>query len=171
MSEIRNEGGEAQLDVQYAGGISYPVQNVYYTTAGRPPFNASIGTPDNNSEPYLEFLQYLLAQKNPPQTISTSYGDEEQTVPIEYAKRVCGMFAQLGARGVTFLFSSGDGGVGDGDGVGRLSVVICVNADRLSTHRVLIRLTVYRMTARTRERSFLLSLLHAHSALIRFDIE
>jgi tripeptidyl-peptidase-1 len=107
-------GGEAQLDVQYAGGISYPVQNVYYTTAGRPPFNASIGTPDNNSEPYLEFLQYLLAQKNPPQTISTSYGDEEQTVPIEYAKRVCGLFAQLGARGVTFLFSSGDGGVGDG---------------------------------------------------------
>ncbi|KAF8607532.1 tripeptidyl peptidase A [Ceratobasidium sp. AG-I] len=108
-------GGEAQLDVQYAGGLSYPVQNTYYTTAGRPPFNPSAGTTENDSEPYLEFLQYLLAQKNPPQTISTSYGDEEQTVPIEYAKRVCGMFAQLGAKGVTFLFSSGDSGVGDGD--------------------------------------------------------
>ncbi|KAG9099641.1 hypothetical protein FS749_000774 [Ceratobasidium sp. UAMH 11750] len=119
-------GGEAQLDVQYAGGISYPVQNIYYTTAGRPPFNPSIGTPDNNSEPYLEFLQYLLAQKNPPQTISTSYGDEEQTVPIEYAKRVCSMFAQLGARGVTFLFSSGDGGVGDGKLSGSR---VCVSND------------------------------------------
>lgn len=79
--------------------------------------NPPNSTAENDSEPYLEFLQYLLAQKNPPQTISTSYGDEEQTVPVEYAKRVCGMFAQLGARGVTFLFSSGDSGVGDGNPV------------------------------------------------------
>ena len=124
-------GGEAQLDVQYAGGLSYPVQNTYFTTAGRPPFNPSAGTTENNSEPYLEFLQYLLLQKNPPQTISTSYGDEEQTVPIEYAKRVCGMFAQLGARGVTFLFSSGDSGVGDGDSVSQaMSSVYASRANR-----------------------------------------
>ncbi|CAE6466677.1 unnamed protein product, partial [Rhizoctonia solani] len=127
-------GGEAQLDIQYAGGLSYPVQNIYYTTAGRPPFNASLGTTDNNSEPYLEFLQYLLAQKNPPQTISTSYGDEEQTVPIEYAKRVCGMFAQLGARGVTFLFSSGDGGVGDGRAS---NSTVCVSNDGKKTRKFL----------------------------------
>ncbi|CAE6533802.1 unnamed protein product [Rhizoctonia solani] len=127
-------GGEAQLDVQYAGGISYPIQNIYYTTAGRPPFNASLGTPDNDSEPYLEFLQYLLAQKNPPQTISTSYGDEEQTVPIEYAKRVCGMFAQLGARGVTFLFSSGDFGVGNG---GATNSTVCVSNDGKKTAKFL----------------------------------
>ncbi|KAB5595344.1 Tripeptidyl-peptidase I [Ceratobasidium theobromae] len=120
-------GGEAQLDVQYAGGISYPIQNVYYSTAGQPPFNPSAETPDNTSEPYLEFLQYLLAQKNPPQTISTSYGDEEQTVPIEYAKRVCGMFAQLGARGVSVIFSSGDGGVGDGNGT--TNSTSCVSND------------------------------------------
>ena len=87
-----------------------------------------------------------------PQTISTSYADDEQTgayacagaldyrysfvnlVPIAYAQRVCADFAQLGqlpslliptlplltkstcigARGVSLLFGSGDGGVGDG---------------------------------------------------------
>ncbi|QRV73000.1 tripeptidyl-peptidase I [Ceratobasidium sp. AG-Ba] len=121
-------GGEAQLDVQYAGGISYPVQNIYYTTAGRPPHINTTGTPDNNSEPYLEFLQYLLAKPKAevPQTISTSYGDEEQSVPKEYAKRICGMFAQLGAQGVTFLFSSGDGGVGDGRAANSTT---CVSVD------------------------------------------
>lgn len=56
----------------------------------------------------------MLAQDDPPQTISTSYGDDEQTVPESFAKRVCAGFAQLGARGVSLLFSSGDGGVGDG---------------------------------------------------------
>jgi tripeptidyl-peptidase I len=47
--------------------------------------------------------------------ITSSYGDDEQTVPESYAKRVCADFAQLGARGVSLTFSSGDGGVGDGD--------------------------------------------------------
>jgi tripeptidyl-peptidase-1 len=50
-----------------------------------------------------------------PQTISTSYGDDEQTVPFTYASRVCAGMAVLGARGVSILFSSGDYGVGDGD--------------------------------------------------------
>ena len=44
--------------------------------------------------------------------ISSSYSDDEQTVPYSYAKTVCNLFAQLGARGVTFLVSSGDSGVG-----------------------------------------------------------
>ncbi len=55
-----------------------------------------------------------MSQKSIPQTISTSYGDDEQTVPQEYATSVCKMFAQLGAMGVSVLFASGDSGVGGG---------------------------------------------------------
>lgn len=44
--------------------------------------------------------------------ISSSYGDDEQTVPYSYAKVVCNQFAQLGARGVTILCVSGGNGVG-----------------------------------------------------------
>ena len=47
-----------------------------------------------------------------PQVISTSYGDDEQTVSYAYALEVCNKFAQFGARGVTLLFASGDNGVG-----------------------------------------------------------
>lgn len=36
-------------------------------------------------------------------------------VPLSFAQRACNGFAQLGARGVSLLFGSGDNGVGDGD--------------------------------------------------------
>lgn len=43
---------------------------------------------------------------------ATSYGDDEQAVPLSFATAVCNGFAQLGARGVSLLFASGDNGVG-----------------------------------------------------------
>jgi tripeptidyl-peptidase-1 len=64
------------------------------------------------NEPFLDWLDFILIQKTIPQTISTSYGDDEQTVPRDYATSVCNMFAQLGVMGVSILFGSGDGGVG-----------------------------------------------------------
>lgn len=36
-------------------------------------------------------------------------------VPLDYATTVCNLFAQLGARGSSIMFSSGDDGVGAGD--------------------------------------------------------
>ena len=49
-----------------------------------------------------------------PQTISISYADDEQTVPLDYAMTVCNLFAQLGTMGTGVLFASGDFGVGIG---------------------------------------------------------
>lgn len=87
-----------------------------WNTGGSPPFTPDLSTPTNTNEPYLVWLTYVLSQPQLPQVISTSYGDTEQTVPYSYAKRACAGFAQLGARGVSVLFSSGDSGVGsDGD--------------------------------------------------------
>jgi tripeptidyl-peptidase I len=62
----------------------------------------------------LDWLNFILDQETIPQTISTSYGDDEQTVPPDYAESVCNLFAQLGTIGVSVLFSSGDSGVGGG---------------------------------------------------------
>ena len=66
------------------------------------------------NEPYLEWLVATLIQETIPQTIVTSFGDDEQTVPLSYALAVCSLFAQLGVRGVSVLFAAGDGGVGPG---------------------------------------------------------
>ncbi|KAJ7098751.1 subtilisin-like protein [Mycena belliarum] len=108
-------GEEANLDTQFAFGIAYPTPGTFWSVAGSPPFDPDDRTPVNTNEPYLDWLDYILNSKNIPQTISTSYGDDEQTVPFTYASRVCKRFAELGCRGVSLLFASGDGAVGDGD--------------------------------------------------------
>ena len=48
----------------------------------------------------------------PTTVISISYAGPEAEVPIAYQKRQCNEFAKLGLRGVSFLFSSGDAGIG-----------------------------------------------------------
>ncbi|KAG8739824.1 hypothetical protein FRC10_005085 [Ceratobasidium sp. 414] len=103
-------GSEANLDIQYGSAISYPTPNTFYSTGGRGRSDTS-----TTNEPYIEWVHYMLAKQTLPSTISTSYGDDEQTVPLDYARSVCNAFVQLGARGVSLLFSSGDSGVGSGE--------------------------------------------------------
>ncbi|KAG0650254.1 Tripeptidyl-peptidase sed3 [Hyphodiscus hymeniophilus] len=104
-------GLEANLDVQYARAITEKIPNVFYSVGGSPPI---VGSGTNTNEPYLEFLDYLLSLSPSalPNTISISYGDDESTVPLDYANNVCNLFSQLGARGVSVLVASGDAGVG-----------------------------------------------------------
>jgi tripeptidyl-peptidase-1 len=104
-------GVEANLDVQYARAITESIPNIFYSTGGSPPW---LGSGTNTNEPYLEFLNYLLSLSDAqlPNTMSISYGDDEDTVPLYYADEVCNLFAQLGARGVSVLVASGDSGVG-----------------------------------------------------------
>ena len=103
---------EANLDAETILGIAYPTPLKAWSTGGSPPFNPDLHDPTNHNEPYLTWVNQVLTEKNIPQVISTSYADDEQTVPPSYAKKVCNQFAQLGARGVTLLFGSGDFGVG-----------------------------------------------------------
>jgi tripeptidyl-peptidase-1 len=112
-----DDSGEANLDLQYIVGVSSPLPVTEFSTGGRGPWVADLDQPDladSGNEPYLEFLQGVLKlpQSELPQVISTSYGENEQSVPKSYALSVCNMFAQLGSRGVTVVFSSGDSGTG-----------------------------------------------------------
>ncbi|TGJ82022.1 hypothetical protein E0Z10_g6750 [Xylaria hypoxylon] len=111
-----SDSGEANLDIQYILAVSAPIPILEYSSGGRGPLVPTDDEPGPSSnEPYLEFLTYLVDQPDStlPQTISTSYGEEEQSVPADYALKVCNLFMQLGARGVSVLFSSGDSGPGD----------------------------------------------------------
>lgn len=107
---------EGNLDPETIIGLTWPTPLTAYATGGNPTFIQDALTVNNTNEPYLTWLQYVLAQPNLPHVISSSYGDDEQTVPYAYATSVCNGFAQLGARGVSVLFATGDHGVGpDGD--------------------------------------------------------
>lgn len=103
---------EGNLDAETILGISWPTPLTAFTTGGSPPFIPDLVTPTDTNEPYLTWVHHVLSLSAPPQVISTSYDDDEQTVPRSFAISVCNSFAQLGARGVSLLFASGDGGVG-----------------------------------------------------------
>ncbi|KAH8976371.1 subtilisin-like protein [Lactarius deliciosus] len=97
-------GEEANADLQLTEGMTYPTPHIFYSTGS-----------SSNGEIYLAWLVALLNQQNVPQTITASYGNFEKFYPIDYAYEVCHLFAQLGARGTSVLFASGDHGVGEGD--------------------------------------------------------
>jgi tripeptidyl-peptidase I len=122
---VDRKGLEGALDAETIIGLTHPTPMMAYNVGSKPPFHATAFKAINSNEPYLVWLQYLLAQPQLPQVITISYADDEQTVPPSYAMRVCQMFAQLGARGVSVLVASGDQGVGrkshciSSDGSGR----------------------------------------------------
>ncbi len=61
--------------------MTSPTPNIYYSTGGSPPFIPDDGTPTNTNEPYLDWLNFILSQPEKiPQTFTTSYGDDEQSV-------------------------------------------------------------------------------------------
>ena len=108
---------EANLDVQYSIPLADEVLATFYTTGGRGPVVAEIDHPgrsNSTNEPYLEQLHYLLNLPDDklPAVLSNSYGEDEQSLPASYLNATCSLFAQLGARGVSILFSSGDSGPG-----------------------------------------------------------
>ncbi|KAI0427330.1 peptidase S8/S53 domain-containing protein [Xylaria sp. FL1042] len=112
-----DDSGEANLDAQYILGTGHPLPVTEFSVGGRGPLVTDLDQPDpndNSNEPYLDFLKNVLKlpQSKLPQVISTSYGENEQSVPKSYALSVCNLIAQLGSRGVSVIFSSGDSGVG-----------------------------------------------------------
>ncbi|PWY88185.1 subtilisin-like protein [Aspergillus heteromorphus CBS 117.55] len=122
------EISEANLDAELMIGVSHPLPVTEFITAGVPPFIPDPDEPttaDNENEPYLQYYEYLLSKPNSalPNVISNSYGDDEQTVPEYYAKRVCNLIGLVGLRGISVLESSGDEGIGSacraGDGTNR----------------------------------------------------
>ena len=104
----KHAGVESSLDIQYFTALTHGIDNItFWYQAGRSPKN-----PEN--EPFLEWLSALANTTSPPLVISTSYGDDESTVDMDYAQRVNTEFMKAGARGVSLLYASGDSGVGDG---------------------------------------------------------
>ncbi|KAH8166114.1 hypothetical protein CIB48_g2146 [Xylaria polymorpha] len=75
---------EANLDIQYATSLGFDQKMVYYSVGGRGYLVPDLDQPNPN-DPYLELLTYLLRQPNSklPHTLTTSYGEDEQSVPKE----------------------------------------------------------------------------------------
>lgn len=99
--------GEASLDVQYGMSIGSNVSATFWYTDTPP------GPNPYDNEPYLDFLTALTAlpDNELPNTCSTSYSDNEDTIAPAYRVAVEALQLKLGSRGTTMLHASGDGGV------------------------------------------------------------
>jgi tripeptidyl-peptidase-1 len=53
MNNQSHPGGEANLDVQFALGISFPTPGTFYSTGRRAPFKPDQDTTINTNEPYM----------------------------------------------------------------------------------------------------------------------
>lgn len=101
---------EANLDVQYTTGlVPASIHVKFYSTPGRGELVPDLDQPTiqhNENEPYLDLFTYILGLDDAdlPSVLTTSYGESEQSVPAEYARKVCDMIGQLGTRGVSVIF-------------------------------------------------------------------
>ncbi|KAI9438396.1 subtilisin-like protein [Lactarius psammicola] len=116
---------EANLNMQWTQAMAYPTPHIFYSTGG------DVRIDDNKpvkGDVWLEWLSYVLKQKNIPQTITTPYSDFESNLPLEYTTALCKLFAQLGALGASIILTSGNNGVGNAgcmanDGSGRVQFI------------------------------------------------
>lgn len=95
---------EGNLDIQYIMGIAQKAQGLYWYTNGT---KLGLATDD----PFVEFLILVAASRNPPSTVSISWGSIEQYNSPFYTTAFNNEAMKLGLRGVTIFVSSGDNGV------------------------------------------------------------
>jgi tripeptidyl-peptidase-1 len=65
----------------------------------------------------IDTTTYLASVPNPPSVITTSYGGNEASFAYADAKKICDGYMALGARGISVIYASGDGGVRGGHDV------------------------------------------------------
>lgn len=100
------EGGiESMLDIESITGVAGNVHAEFWGYKGRAPGN-------KENEPFLTWLTAVSATPDAtvPKLFSTSYGEDEDAWSQAAAERLNTEFMKGGARGITYLFASGDEG-------------------------------------------------------------
>ncbi|KAI0754358.1 peptidase S8/S53 domain-containing protein, partial [Daedaleopsis nitida] len=92
------------LDIEYTVGIATGVP-ITFMSVGYSYHDHLLG--------FLDLMNYYLDQDAPPNVVTTSYGADEHLISRDLTVALCNAHAQLGARGVTIIFSSGNGGVAE----------------------------------------------------------
>ncbi|GJJ09944.1 hypothetical protein Clacol_004168 [Clathrus columnatus] len=83
-----------------------------YVIALAPSVNTSFYSIDSTSmNGFIDLVQSLLDNEDPPKVLSTSLGFNEADIPQDTADMLCQDLMQLTARGVTLIVATGDGGV------------------------------------------------------------
>lgn len=96
---------KTHLDTQTSLGLAWPAKGVLHNLGGV--FGPN---PSQTYDHFVQFLQDLIHNETVPSVVSFSESMPEDQVDPAYEQQLCSMMAQVGTRGVTLLFSSGDNG-------------------------------------------------------------
>lgn len=99
LNDQSQPGVEANLDIQYTVGLANGIETIF------------ISSGLSTVQGFLDVISYVANLATPPTVLSLSYGFNENTLTTSNANSICNAFAQLGARGVSVIVASGDGGV------------------------------------------------------------
>ncbi|CAK5281067.1 unnamed protein product [Mycena citricolor] len=100
---VNDAGGEADLDIEYTVGVATGVPTTFLSV-GELDFYTAL----------LDTTTYVDGLSSPPTVMTTSYGLDETGTDPSVANSICNAFMALGARGISVVFASGDGGVRGG---------------------------------------------------------
>ncbi|KAI0642674.1 family S53 protease-like protein [Trametes meyenii] len=95
---------EASLDTQYTVGLATNVNTTF----------VSVGPGNGDGvQGFLDIIEFFLNQTSPPLVLTTSFEFDESAFgeAQDLARTLCNAYSQLGTRGTSVLFASGDGGV------------------------------------------------------------
>ncbi|KAJ6526763.1 family S53 protease-like protein [Mycena capillaripes] len=97
-------GVEADLDIEYTVGIATGVPVEFLSVGGG-------DTDEDFASSLLDTTTFLDGVPKPPSAMTTSYGLNEEDFGSSLATKICNGYMALGARGISVLTASGDGGV------------------------------------------------------------
>ncbi|KAJ7509870.1 family S53 protease [Mycena galericulata] len=100
------DAGVEALDIQYTVGVATDVPIVFVSVGEN--------SQDGDLGGFLDIVNFLSAEDNIPQVMTTSYGENEADISIALAVKLCNAYMAMGARGTSVLFASGDGAVEGG---------------------------------------------------------
>ncbi|KAJ7702024.1 family S53 protease-like protein [Mycena olivaceomarginata] len=98
-------GLEANLDIQYTMGEYRDRSPVEFLSVGGPP------TLDDFPTALLDTTTFLDGIADPPTVMTTSTDLQNHFFGLSVATKICNGYMALGARGISVVFASGDGGV------------------------------------------------------------
>lgn len=93
-------GIEASLDTQYIMSTGANISTWFWSTGGL----------HEKQEPFLEWMVNISNMAQVPWVHSVSYGDNEDSLSVDFMQRINTEFQKAGVRGLSILFASGDDG-------------------------------------------------------------
>ena len=95
---------EALLDIEYINGLGAGIHTEFWGFSGNNPY-------DKQQEPFMTWLWSVgnTTDAELPKLFSTSYGEDEDTIPMAWSTRTNIEFQKCAARGISLLlFAAGD---------------------------------------------------------------